>query len=87
MDSEELVAKRKAQVPLGVGNVTPITIAKAEGALLWDLEGREYIDFAGGIGVNNVGHRHPQVVAAIKEQADKFLHGCFHVSMYDSYVQ
>ncbi|MCF8103250.1 MAG: 4-aminobutyrate--2-oxoglutarate transaminase, partial [Desulfarculaceae bacterium] len=48
--------------------------------------GNQYIDFAGGIGVNNVGHRHPKVVAAIKEQADAYLHGCFHVSIYEPYV-
>ena len=50
-----------------------------------DVDGRELIDFAGGIGVNNVGHSHPKVVAAIKDQADKFIHTCFHVAMYDLY--
>lgn len=50
-----------------------------------DVDGRDYIDFAGGIGVNNVGHSHPKVVAAIKDQAEKFIHTCFHVGMYDSY--
>jgi 4-aminobutyrate aminotransferase/(S)-3-amino-2-methylpropionate transaminase len=52
-----------------------------------DVDGRELIDFAGGIGVNNVGHCHPKVVSAIKDQADKFIHTCFHVAMYDLYVQ
>ena len=52
-----------------------------------DIEGKEYIDFAGGIGVNNVGHSHPKVVEAIKSQADNFVHTCFHVAMYDSYVE
>jgi 4-aminobutyrate aminotransferase/(S)-3-amino-2-methylpropionate transaminase len=52
-----------------------------------DVEGREYIDFAGGIGVNNVGHCHPKVVAAIKDQADKLIHSCFHVAMYPPYVE
>lgn len=51
-----------------------------------DVDGREFIDFAGGIGVNNVGHCHPKVVAAIKEQADQLIHTCFHVGMYEIYV-
>jgi len=50
------------------------------------VNGREPIDFTGGIGVNNVGHSHPKVVAAIKDQTDKFIHTCFHVGMYASYV-
>ncbi|MEW5912579.1 MAG: 4-aminobutyrate--2-oxoglutarate transaminase [Thermodesulfobacteriota bacterium] len=87
MGIAELIAKRQRAVPRGVGNITPVVMARSEGALVWDPEGKQYIDFAGGIGVNNVGHRHPQVVAAIKEQADKFLHGCFHVSIYDLYVE
>ena len=86
MDNQELIAKRQSQVPRGVGNVTPVVMAKAQGALVWDLAGREFIDFAGGIGVNNVGHRHPKVVAAIKDQVDRYLHACFHVSMYEPYV-
>ena len=86
MDDTRLKTRRTRHIPRGVGNVTPVAMAKAEGALVWDHGGREYIDFAGGIGVNNVGHRHPKVVAAIKEQADKYLHACFHVSMYEPYV-
>ncbi len=54
--------------------------------MITDVEGREYIDFAGGIGVLNVGHSHPKVVAAIKEQAEKFTHTCFHIVMYEGYV-
>jgi 4-aminobutyrate aminotransferase/(S)-3-amino-2-methylpropionate transaminase len=87
MNSFELIERRKAQVPRGVGNVAPITISKAEGALLWDLEGREYIDFAGGIGVNNVGHRHPKVLEAIRRQSERYLHACFHVAMYEPYIE
>jgi len=85
--TEEWTAKREAQVPRGLGNVTPFFIAKAEGALIIDLDGREFIDFAGGIGVLNVGHRHPKVVAAVKAQAEEFLHSCFHVMMYPPYVE
>ncbi len=86
MSDAQLAQRRAQQVPRGVGNVTPVTVVKAEGALLWGPDGREYIDFAGGIGVNNVGHRHPKVVAAIKQQADQYLHACFHVSLYEPYV-
>ena len=86
MPDERLSNKRMRHVPRGVGNVTPVVMDRAEGALVWDPAGNEYIDFAGGIGVNNVGHRHPKVVTAIKEQADKYLHGCFHVSIYEPYL-
>ena len=86
MTARQIRDRRFAAVPRGVGNVTPVAMAKAEGALVWDADGRQYIDFAGGIGVNNVGHRHPRVVEAIKAQADAYLHGCFHVSVYEPYV-
>jgi 4-aminobutyrate aminotransferase/(S)-3-amino-2-methylpropionate transaminase len=71
--------RRNRAVLRGVSNLHPLFIAKAKGALLTDVEGREYIDFAGGIGVNNVGHWHPKVLAAIREQLEAYLHPCFHV--------
>jgi 4-aminobutyrate aminotransferase/(S)-3-amino-2-methylpropionate transaminase len=74
-------------VPQGPFNVTPFFAARAKGALIYDVDGREFIDFAGGIGVMNVGHSHPKVVAAIKDQADKFTHTCWHVVMYEPYVE
>ncbi|MFO7885302.1 MAG: aminotransferase class III-fold pyridoxal phosphate-dependent enzyme [Desulfobacteraceae bacterium] len=61
-------------------------IEKRKGALLYDVEGNAYIDFSGGIAVMNVGHSHPKVVAAIKEQAEKFTHTCFMVMPYDNQV-
>lgn len=78
---------RKLNIPQGPANLTNAFIEKASGAIMTDVDGREFIDFAGGIGVNNVGHSHPKVVAAIKNQADRFIHTCFHVGMYDSYVE
>ncbi|HYL81175.1 MAG TPA: 4-aminobutyrate--2-oxoglutarate transaminase [Candidatus Acidoferrum sp.] len=84
--TEKLAERRARQVPRGVGNLNPVFIAKADGALLTDVDGREYIDFAGGIGVNNVGHRHPKVLAAIQEQLQAYLHPCFHVMMYEPYI-
>ena len=84
--TEKLAERRTRHVPRGVGNLNPLFIAKAEGALLTDVDGREYIDFAGGIGVNNVGHRHPKVLAAITEQLQAYIHPCFHVMMYEPYI-
>ena len=84
--NESLRARRSAVVARGVPMVTPATVASATGARLRDAEGNELIDFSGGIGVMNVGHGHPKVVAAIKAQADQLLHACFHVATYEPYV-
>ncbi len=85
-NSEELRQMRHQHVPQGPYSVTPAFIEEAHGAIITDVEGRELIDFAGGIGVNNVGHCHPKVVKAIQNQAEKCIHSCFHVTMYDAYV-
>jgi 4-aminobutyrate aminotransferase/(S)-3-amino-2-methylpropionate transaminase len=85
--NEELMQLRNKHVPQGIVNITPSFITKAHGAIMIDADGRELIDFAGGIGVNNVGHSHPKVVAAIKDQTDKFIHTCFHVAPYEEYIQ
>ncbi len=87
MKHEELAELRSKVVPRGPSNATPFFVAKARGAVIYDVDGRELIDFAGGIGVQNVGHCHPKVVAAIKEQAEKYLHTCFHIVMYEPYVE
>ena len=84
--NEALLEMRKKHVPQGPFNTTPIFVREAHGAMMIDVDGKEYIDFAGGIGVNNVGHTHPKVVEAIKDQAEKCIHSCFHVAMYDPYV-
>ncbi len=84
--NDALIARRQAVVARGVPMVTTATVDHASGALLHDVEGRELIDFAGGIGVMNVGHGNPKVVAAIKAQADRLLHTCFHVATYEPYV-
>jgi len=85
--SLELLARRQAAVPRGVGNVTPIFAARTDGATLTDVDGNVFLDFAGGIGVLNVGANDPEVVAAVHAQADRYLHTCFHVTMYEPYVQ
>ena len=70
------------------GVLTPaLTIARAQGALLWDTDGREYLDFAGGIGCVNLGHGYPPVLAAIHAQVDAYLHQCFMVGTYEPYVE
>ena len=85
--SDELLERRRAAVARGVSAAFPLFVERAEGARLWDVEGREYVDFAGGIGTLNLGHRHPRVVAAVAEQLERFTHTCFQVGMYDSYVE
>ena len=84
--SRALMARREAAVPRGPYHATPIFAAKAEGAVIEDVDGNRYIDFAGGIGCLNMGHRAPRVVSAIREQLDKFLHLCFSVTPYESYI-
>lgn len=86
MTNTELFERRKKAVPRGVFNTAPIFARKASGATITDVEGREYIDFVGGIGVMNVGHCNPKVVEAIKAQAENNIHSCFHIVMYEGYV-
>ncbi len=66
--------------------MAPFFVARAENSELWDVEGRRYIDFAGGIAVLNTGHRHPKVVAAVKAQLDAFTHSAYQVVPYEAYV-
>lgn len=85
--TQALLERRKAIVPHGVGIFAPTTVVKAEGGVIQDVDGNELIDFGGGIGVLNAGHCPEPVVAAIKHQAEQFLHTCFHVSTYEPYVE
>jgi 4-aminobutyrate aminotransferase/(S)-3-amino-2-methylpropionate transaminase len=80
-------AARAQHVARGVAETHPFFVARAEGSRVWDTEGREYLDFIGGIGVLNTGHRHPKVVAAAKAQLDRLMHTCFQVASYDPYVE
>ncbi len=84
--NEQLQARRAAATPRGVGVMASFYADRAEGAELWDVEGQRYIDFAGGIAVMNVGHRHPKIVAALQEQLQHFTHTCYQVVPYESYV-
>ncbi len=85
--SRALLARRARAVPRGVPAVTPIAVAHAEGSVITDADGNRLIDFGGGIGVVNTGHRHPGVVQAVRAQLDRFAHVCFPVSSYEPYVE
>jgi 4-aminobutyrate aminotransferase / (S)-3-amino-2-methylpropionate transaminase / 5-aminovalerate transaminase len=85
--SRALMERRKEAVSAGLGIATPIFASEAKGALLTDVDGNAFIDFGGGIGVMNVGHADPRVVAAVKEQVEKFTHTCFYVTEYEPYVE
>ncbi|UAW98551.1 4-aminobutyrate--2-oxoglutarate transaminase [Halopseudomonas nanhaiensis] len=85
--NESLMQRRHAAVARGVGQIHPIFAQRAENATVWDVEGRQYIDFAGGIAVLNTGHRHPKVMDAVRRQLDQFTHTCFQVLAYEPYVE
>lgn len=87
LSNEELLKLRSDFISGGVGSVTTQFVESARGAILRDVDGNEYIDFAGGIAVMNIGHSHPRVVAAIKAQAEKLTHTCFMVNPYETAVQ
>jgi len=83
----QLVARREAAVPRGVASAAPVYAKYAENAELWDVEGNRFIDFVGGIGVLNTGHRHPRVIAAAKAQEDHYTHTSFQVVPYGPYIE
>jgi 4-aminobutyrate aminotransferase/(S)-3-amino-2-methylpropionate transaminase len=84
--SQALLARRQEFVARGVSSTINVFAEQAEGAIIKDVDGNSFIDFAGGIGVMNVGHSRPEVIQAIVEQAQKFTHTCFSVMMYEPYV-
>src|SRR5246127_1921333 len=83
----ELLARRNNAVRRGVASATAVFAARAENSEIWDVEGKRYIDFAGGIAVLNTGHRHPKVLAAVKEQLERFTHTAFQVLAYEPYIE
>jgi 4-aminobutyrate aminotransferase / (S)-3-amino-2-methylpropionate transaminase / 5-aminovalerate transaminase len=84
--SQSLMERRNAAVVRAAYHATPVFVAKAEGAVIEDVDGNRFIDFAGGIGCVNTGHRAPAVVDAIRRQLDRFLHTSFNVLPYESYI-
>jgi len=86
-DNVLLLDAREEQVPRGVVTAHPLVIAKGKGAEVWDVEGNRYLDFVAGIGVLNVGHNHPAVVAAVTRQLQQITHACFQVAAYPGYIE
>jgi 4-aminobutyrate aminotransferase len=84
--TERIQEARERYVARGI-STPPLVVARAEGARIWDVDGREYIDFAGGLGCANLGHNLPAVVDAVHEQVDAYMHQCFMVGMYEPYVE
>jgi 4-aminobutyrate aminotransferase len=82
-----LQQRRVDAVARGVGNATQLFAVRAENAEIWDADGKRYIDFAGGIGVMNTGHRHPKVMARIQKQLEGVVHSCFQVMPYEPYIE
>ena len=85
--SRELMERRQEVVARGVASTMNVFAAKADGAIIEDVDGNQYIDFAGGIGAMNIGHSRAEVTKAIAEQAAKFTHTCFSVMMYEPYIE
>lgn len=86
MNNTDIQQRRLNATPRGVGVMCDFYAARAENATLWDVEGREYIDFAAGIAVLNTGHRHPAIVAAIARQLEQFTHTAYQIVPYESAV-
>ncbi|WP_061239362.1 4-aminobutyrate--2-oxoglutarate transaminase [Ectopseudomonas composti] len=81
-----LLQQRDQFVPRGLVTAHPLVIDRAQGAEVWDVDGKRYLDFVGGIGVMNIGHNHPQVIAAVQVQLQKVTHACFQVVAYQPYI-
>jgi 4-aminobutyrate aminotransferase len=87
LSNAALMARRRAAIARGVGQVHEIFVDHARDCEVWDVEGRRYVDFAGGIGVVNTGHCHPKVVAAVAQQLQRVTHTCFQLLAYEPYVE
>lgn len=86
MKNQDLNTRRSLATPRGVGVMCDFYAVRAENATLWDANGKEYIDFAGGIAVLNTGHLHPKVKAAVAAQLDNFTHTAYQIVPYESYI-
>ncbi|OOG89579.1 4-aminobutyrate--2-oxoglutarate transaminase [Pseudomonas sp. A25(2017)] len=85
-ETPSLLRQRDQFVPRGLVTAHPLVIDRAQGSELWDVDGKRYLDFVGGIGVLNIGHNHPKVVAAVQAQLQKISHACFQVVAYKPYL-
>jgi 4-aminobutyrate aminotransferase/(S)-3-amino-2-methylpropionate transaminase len=84
--AKAIIDRREAAVPTSIRCGYPVVIAKGEGAMIEDVDGNKFLDWIGGVGVLNIGYSHPEVVEAVKEQADKYFHGMFNVVTHEGYV-
>src|SRR5688572_15501919 len=85
-DSEHVLAERERYVARGIAT-PPLVVSRAQGVRIEDVDGRSYIDFAGGLGCQNLGHGFPPAVEAMRDQLDRYLHQCFMVGVYEPYVE
>lgn len=84
--AKEIIARREAAVPGAIRCIYPCVMQKAQGAIIEDVDGNRFLDFVGGVGVLNIGHCHPEVAEAVKEQADRYFHGMFNIVTHEGYV-
>jgi 4-aminobutyrate aminotransferase/(S)-3-amino-2-methylpropionate transaminase len=84
--AKEIIERRKKATPKAIGCAYPVVIQKGEGAMIEDVDGNKFLDWIGGVGVLNIGHSHPEVVEAVKVQADQYFHGMFNVVTHEGYV-
>ncbi len=87
MNNSQWQERKQQVIANGMANLSPIYVEKANNAQLWDIEGNRYIDFAAGIAVNNTGHSHPRIVAAVTAQLQRFSHTCSMVTPYASFIE
>ena len=87
LNNAALMARRREAIPRGVGQSHEVFISRGKNSEVWDVEGKRYVDFAGGIAVLNTGHCHPDIIAAVKNQLDHYTHTCFQVLAYEPYVE
>lgn len=84
--AKALIDRRADAVPSAIRCVYPVAIARGEGAMVEDLDGNRFLDWIGGVGVLNIGYSHPEIIAAVKEQADQYFHGMFNIVTHEGYV-
>lgn len=84
--AKKLIERRKEATPSAIGCVYPVAIERGEGAMIEDVDGNKFLDWVGGVGVLNIGYSHPEIVDAVKEQAEKYFHGMFNIVTHEGYV-
>lgn len=84
--AKEIIERRAQATPKAIGCVYPVVISRGEGAMIEDVDGNRFLDWIGGVGVLNIGYSHPEVVEAVKTQAEKYFHGMFNAVTHEGYV-